>query len=125
MGEMYDYPPTVRIGVSGVMHLARALPERRTQIECPAGSTVADLMRLLTARADADAADILFVDGGGRLNCQVVIMLNNQCLGDDGLRTPLADNDEIVLVPAWMAVPANPAEQGIQASHILLEREAR
>jgi len=66
---------TVRVKFSGF--LSRMVPESRFEVDVNPGSTVADLIGLLTGRL-GDAFRKAIVDRGGRLHGGIMVVLNRK-----------------------------------------------
>ena len=88
---------TVRVKLSGF--LSSLVSESELQVEVDAGSTVADLIGMLTKRF-GDAFREAIVDRGGRLHGGIVVMLNRRAVVHQEIaKTTVNGKSELTILP--------------------------
>lgn len=91
----------VRVKVCTILHLVKALGGREVEMQVPAGSTVGQLLKELAVSGAGGNSEVLFSDPHGRLNPDILVMVNGRQLPFlQGLETVLSDDDEVLLLPA-------------------------
>jgi len=90
----------MRVKVCAILQLARTLGDREVVVGLPKGSTLEDLLALIAVERGFEARDLLSPESTAKLQPSIRILVNGrQPSVLQGMRTPLADGDEVLLLP--------------------------
>lgn len=90
----------MKVTLHTILGLRQVVGQRVTEIDIPAGSTVAGFLTYLVDRWGDELATHLFDPGSGDVLPYVRIMVNGQAIQFlDHMGTQLEDGDEVLILP--------------------------
>ena len=90
----------MKVTLHTILGLKEAIGQRLTEINLPDGSTMEDFLRYLKGRWGEQLSTHLFDPDSGAVLPYVRIMVNGQTIQFlDGMETPLAEGDEVLILP--------------------------